>query len=85
MNRRLADETISPVKFKFAFQTFSPSTAVVAVKIIPHGAGNDIIFGENVQNINQNVANNADVVNRLINVAAQTVDLAKIVDADTNI
>ena len=85
MNRAFADKAVRPNKVKFAFQAACPRAAVVAVKIIPHRAGDDVIFCEDVENVAEDVAHDANIINRLIDAAAKTIQVAKIVDAYANV
>ena len=85
MDDRLADEAAQAVEFQLPLESRRPRARRVVAEVIPDGAGNDVVTREDVQNVDEDVAHDADLVDRVRDRAAHAVEIAEIVAADADV
>ena len=85
MNDRLADEAVQAVEFQLPLESRRPRARRVVAEVVPDRAGDDVVTREDVQNVDENVAHDADLVDRVRDRAAHAVEVAEIVAADADV
>ena len=85
VDRRLADEAVQAVKLQLLLQPLRPRALRRIAEVVPDRAGYDVVTREDVQDVDEDVAHNADRVDRMRDRAAHAVEIAEIVAADTDV